>query len=127
MLAATFSGRHTACKGMLETEVVSDQDYSYNKRGKNMTIRNLCYCKYSIFFFNGNSQNEQQQGKTISRGRGQQGGSQQKGSNTIFQGFSVEFLAPAFNIDQETAQRLSWVERGLWFVSPIVILKQQGQ
>ncbi|GJW85808.1 legumin A [Tanacetum coccineum] len=56
-------------------------------------------------------------------GRGQQGGSQQKSSNTICQGFDLEFLAEAFNIDKETRQMLKcesgqrghivMVERGL--------------
>ncbi|PWA60001.1 legumin A [Artemisia annua] len=91
------------------------------------------------FFLAGNSQNEQQQqGQPIRTwGRGQQGGSQQKGSNNIFQGFDVEFLAEAFNVDQETAQMLKcendqrghivMVERGLTFVSPIMSREQQGQ
>ncbi|GJT46368.1 nuclear RNA polymerase D1B [Tanacetum coccineum] len=54
----------------------------------------------------GNSQNDQhQQGQPIRLGRGQQGGSQQKSSNTICQGFDAEFLAEAFNIDQETGEQ----------------------
>ncbi|GJY78056.1 legumin A-like protein [Tanacetum coccineum] len=37
-------------------------------------------------------------------GRGQQGESQQKDSNNLFQGFDGEFFAEAFSVDQETGQ-----------------------
>ncbi|GJS79886.1 probable receptor-like protein kinase isoform X1 [Tanacetum coccineum] len=58
------------------------------------------------FFLAGNSQNDQQQeGQPIRTwGRGQQGESQQKDSNNLFQGFDGEFLAEAFSVDQEIGQ-----------------------
>ncbi|GJU80529.1 probable receptor-like protein kinase isoform X2 [Tanacetum coccineum] len=59
------------------------------------------------FFLAGNSQNDQQQGQPIRTwGRGQQGESQQKDSNNLFQGFDGEFLTGAFNVDQEIGQTL---------------------
>ncbi|GKC73369.1 11S globulin seed storage protein G3-like protein, partial [Tanacetum coccineum] len=89
-------------------------------------------------FLAGNLQNEQQQqqGQPIMTwGRGQQGESQQKDSNNLFQGFDGEFFAEAFSVDQETGQMLKCendqkrhivvVEKGLKFVSPIMSRQQQ--
>ncbi|GKA61974.1 11S globulin seed storage protein G3-like protein [Tanacetum coccineum] len=60
------------------------------------------------FFLVSNSQNDQQQeGQPIRTwGRGQQGESQHKDSNNLFQGFDGEFLAEAFRVNQETRQTL---------------------
>ncbi|KAI3829760.1 hypothetical protein L1987_03888 [Smallanthus sonchifolius] len=57
------------------------------------------------FFLAGNSQGEQQ-GQPRSWGRRQQGQSQQRGSNSIFQGFEIQTIAEAFNVDQQTAMLL---------------------
>ncbi|XP_071687703.1 11S globulin seed storage protein 1-like [Rutidosis leptorrhynchoides] len=88
--------------------------------------------EHQRFFLAGNSGNSQQQqfqGRPRSWGRRrQQGIAQQKGSNNIFQGFDVEIIAEAFNVDRETAEMLRceedqrghivMVERGLQVVSP---------
>ncbi|GJX83570.1 11S globulin seed storage protein G3-like protein [Tanacetum coccineum] len=88
------------------------------------TLTDVRTSRYYSSLLIGNSQNDQQQqGQPIRSGRGQQGGSQQKSSNTICQVFDLEFLAEAFNIDKETRQMLKcesgqrghivMVERGL--------------
>ncbi|XP_023743392.1 11S globulin seed storage protein Jug r 4 [Lactuca sativa] len=92
------------------------------------------------FFLAGNPQQEQkqQQGRQQSpRGTRQQGQSLEAGSNNIFQGFDVDVLAEAFNVDRETAEMLRCeddrrghivrVERGLKVVSPSMSREEQWQ
>ncbi|KAL4588065.1 hypothetical protein LXL04_000944 [Taraxacum kok-saghyz] len=95
------------------------------------------------FFLAGNSQQGQEQRQQQGRQqtpwgyKGQQGQSLQKGSNNIFQGFDVEVLAEAFNVDRETAEMLRCeddkrghivrVERGLQVVSPRMGREEQSQ
>ncbi|KAD3338367.1 hypothetical protein R6Q59_026986 [Mikania micrantha] len=85
------------------------------------------------FFLAGNSQErqQQQQERQPRSWRGQRGGrSQQKGSNNIFQGFDVQTIAEAFNVDQETARMLKCeddqrghivlVKQGLQVIQPSI-------
>lgn len=70
-------------------------------------------------------------------GRPQQSQSQEKGSNNIFQGFDVDIIAEAFNVDRETAEALRceddrrghivMVERGLQIIRPSMEQERQQQ
>ncbi|XP_071714050.1 11S globulin seed storage protein 1-like [Rutidosis leptorrhynchoides] len=95
------------------------------------------------FFLAGNPHESDRQQSSMQRqgrqwGRGQiKGQSPEEGSGNIFRGFDLEILAEAFNVDQETAERLQspddtrghivMVERGLQVVRPPIQIPQQQQ
>ncbi|KVE34071.1 11-S seed storage protein, plant, partial [Cynara cardunculus var. scolymus] len=84
------------------------------------------------FYLAGNPQKEHQQQQSPWGSKGQ---SQEEGSGNIFQGFEVEILAKAFNVDRETAQMLQcqldqrghivMVERGLQVIRPPMSIQEQ--
>lgn len=91
------------------------------------------------FFLAGNpKESEQQQQQGPSWGRpSQKGQSKEEGSADIFRGFDLQILSEAFNVDQETAQKLQSpgdnrghivkVERGLQVIKPPVSRQQQQE